>query len=305
MTSEEQLIERFAALVAADGQAREAFVRALPDDARRALIAWADAEIEDLPVPLGLDAIERFLPIRNALERIAALAELVGGSPDRMLHACRASWIHEGDHASYLELLLAHGERTEAREVALMVLEQRWSGDRALDGLIAEVIGVPESVRVAVHALAESPSPTGFDAIIRFAPDGRRDDWMRFAMRLLLRLEVAPEDVLAQLFPHGFSHALAELLESGRLSPQVIAAAATHARSDERPRYLAYAARAAAVRGEAFATARWLREARDARVHPTELEDTRRFVMLHATPEMRDVLARARVAHAPLPAPRC
>ena len=303
MDPKTELNERFASLVTADGPTREAFVRALPEDARLALVAWADAEIENLPVPLGLDAIERFLPIRNCLERIAALAELVGGDPDRMLHACRASWIHEGDHASYLELLLAHGERAESREVALMVLEQRWSGDRALDGLIAEVIGVPESVRVAVHALAEAPTATGFDAIIRFAPDGRRDDWMRFAMRLLLRLDVAPETVLGQLAPHGFSHALAELLESGRLSPQLIAATGAGAPRDERSRYIAYAARAAAVRGEAFATARWLREARDARVHPSELEDTHRFVMLHATPEMRDVLARARVAQAP--SPRC
>jgi hypothetical protein len=299
VTPEDELHTRFASLVEADAGTREAFVRALPDDARRALITWVGVELATMPVPLGIDAVERFLPMRNSLERIGALAELADGKPDRMLRACRAAWIHEGDHASYLELLRAHGDRTEAREVALMVLEQRWASDRALDGLVAEVIGIPEGVRVAVHALAESPSCAGFDDIVRFAPADRLDDWMRFTMRLLLRLGTEPTFVLEQLSAHGFSHALAELLESGRLAPHVIAAQAQLAPQEERARYLAYAARSAAVRGEAFATARWLREASIAQAHADELKETHRFVMLHATPEIRDVLARARLSEAP------
>lgn len=300
MSPEEELHKRFSSLIGADAPTREAFVRALPEDARSALVTWVKAELVSLPVPLGIDAVERFLPLRNALERIAALVELVEGRPERMLRACRAAWIHEGDHASYLELLRAHGDRAEAREVALMVLEQRWASERALDGLVADVMGVPEGVRVAVHALAESETTSGLEDILRFAPEERRDDWMRFAMRLLLRLGMEPTTVLEQLAPFGFSHALAELLESGRVAPHVIA---SHASPADRPRYLAYAARAAAVRGEAFATARWLGEARHALLSVEELKDTHRFVMLHATPEMREVLSRARLSDAP--APRC
>lgn len=300
VSPEEDLHVRFAALLRTDGPTREAFVRALPTEARAALKTWVRAELDALPVPLGIDAIERFLPRRNALELVAALTDLVEGRPERMLRACRAAWIHEGDHASYLELLREHGDRAEAREVALMVLEQRWSGERALDGLVAEVMDLPESVRVAVHALAEQPDhDDGLAALVRFAPPARRDDILRFAMRLLLRLDVPPERVLAQLVPLGFSHALAELLESGRLAPHVIAASAHALSVVERPRMLAYAARSAAVRGEAFATARWLREASAATTRAEELDDTRRFVMLHATPEMREVLTRARLAYSP------
>src|SRR5262245_27863481 len=69
------------------------------------------ARLDALPVPVGLRATGPWLRRRHRLEQIAGWCACLRGDSRSLVEAARQEWLQGGDHAAYLDVLSAHGDR--------------------------------------------------------------------------------------------------------------------------------------------------------------------------------------------------
>jgi hypothetical protein len=251
-------------------------------------------ELGALPVPIGRQVDDPPARKRRVLDRVLAWIRAKRGDPSDLLALAREDWLAGGRHADYLRLLMEYGRPADAIAMARTLLQHGHTHHRSeLEGLMEEAARPPEGWADAVRQFARAPSQEGWKRLIRFIPQDRYEERVRYTLALLQSLEVQGDVLFRCATYEGVTAEAIELVEKGQVDPRVVEERAERSTKEGRPLWLGLASRAACVRGDAFSTVRLLRQAC---AYPDTGGAVTRdiaFVRARAGEQMRELLDRA------------
>lgn len=266
-------------------------VRSLGRDVQASLEAELRTTLAALPLPAFPHAGGELLRHRTRIELLLGAVEAERGDDRRLVEAARRAWVNGGGHLAYLRVLLAAGRRDHALRLAMSLLLQRTDEHEAIDTLVADVLALSSPMRRAIDALTAAPTKDAFVALTRFFRGPEREDRLRYVATRLEGRGHAARVVFDLLVAAGPGEALADLVESGRVSPALVARRGADMPSADRAAFLGLAARAAAVRGAGFEAVRYLCEARSSGRDRASLVADVTLVRAHAEPWVHRALS--------------
>jgi hypothetical protein len=253
----------------------------------------ARRELARLPVPLrsGDDpAADR----RRELQRIAALLAAADGRPQELVVVLLRDYRDGASAHPLVMLLIATDQAPFAATVAYLALASPDCRDRdALEELLTACGRPPDQWSEALVDLARSPSVEAWDELQRFTPDDVYYDRARNALRVLRGLGVDPVLLFHIATRYGTTPDAIELVETGLVPPEVVAA-----RGNESPAasmWLALAAVAAQARSDRLGVVRYLRDAWRAPYDYGLVKSLTLQVRESADPELQGLLDAAEV----------
>ncbi len=258
-----------------------------------ALRGELEQHLRALPVPL-----HRSHPLAEHRSSLLTLRDTIDaclGLPDALLREARERWLAGGSHAEYLRLLVQNGHSARAVSMAIALLDANEQRDRhELEGLLAEVSLAPSGWALAVAQFAMEPSEESWGHLQRFTPCEVYQERVRYTLRILMQIGVAPETVFHFATLDGATPEAIGLAEEGMVAARIIEERAHRSDQEGRVLWLGLAARAACVAGDQLGTIRLLRAAyRAGRGSTYDPDRDLAFVRDHADSSLRALLVNA------------
>jgi hypothetical protein len=219
----------------------------------------ARRELAALPVALRAQG-DSFATRRGELQRVAAIRAAANRRPQELVAILRRDFLDGGSARPLVRLLIGSDEAAVAAIFCRLALARQSCRDRrAIEDLLASTGQPPDGWSDALVRFAGAPSVEAWDELHRFTPSDVYYDRVRHALHVLDQLGVDPEILFHCATRDGTTPDAIALVESGRVSPETVAA-----RGEGSPAvamWQALAAVAAAARNDRLAVVRYLRAA--------------------------------------------
>lgn len=275
-------------------EAIEAVLGSLGERSLTRLESMAASARAALPLPISASIRDRDAQRSRALDHVLGWIAMGRGEPERLLASARQRWLSGGGHPRYLRLLVRFGRADDALVLARSLLEDPGCADALeLEQVLAEAAAAPAGWTDAVRQLVCEPTLDRWEKLMRFTPPEARSRRVRYTQRMLLQMGVDPERVFDFVTSDGSSADAVDLANLGLVNPSYIVERGRSIPEVDEALWLGLAARSACVRGEHFATLRYLRQALAELPQSSVLADDVDFVYSRAGAELLEMLDRA------------
>ena len=177
------------------------------------------------------------------------------------IRAAEKKWLDGGPPLPLIRLLLEAGDSVKAAVIARLVLSKPDCPDRIeIEGVLDQMDRAPAGWDDALQNLARNPTVEGWEALMRFNPDGLAYNRHRNALRKLRGYGVDANLLFRFATQPAITPEAMELVEDGLVTPETVLARNEESRGAQ-AYFLGLAAEAAFLRGDMIGTIRWLRQA--------------------------------------------
>jgi hypothetical protein len=201
----------------------------LPGEDVAAGEAQARRELAALPLPLRPQD-DAAAGRRRDLQRVAAILAARDGRTQELAGVLLRDVLDGRSARPLVTLLVATGEAAFASTIARLALASPDCRDRdAIERLLAAAARPPDGWSEALFELARSPSIEAWDELQRFTPGDVFYDRARSSLRVLKAAGVDPILLFRFATRHGTTPDAIELIETGLVPPEAVAARAWRA----------------------------------------------------------------------------